>query len=657
MSGATILPANRSGDNAVVGGESSWGRVENESGHVGALKKGGRSNCGLNIRYSPTLRDGFSPPAVCHPHSTNFESMPKLTIDGKEYEAKAGQTIIEVAKDNGIDIPHFCWHPALTVAGNCRMCLVEVEKTPKLQIACATPIAEGMVVKTLSDQATTGREDIMEFLLVNHPLDCPICDEAGQCKLQDYAFNHSRGTSRFTEEKTHKDKRVPLGPTILFDAERCISCSRCIRFATEVADQPVLTFVQRGDHVTINAVPAESFDNNMSMNVIDICPVGALTSRDFRFKARVWDMSFTDSVCHGCSRGCSIRVGVRNNEILRLEPRNNPNVNGYWMCDHGRLDTYNGVNVERIDGSRMKDATSKHQPTDNDAAVRRVAEELAKYKPDEVLLLGSARQPIEDSHLLLKLAKEKFGRQHIPFIPHIVGEDEKLLLRADKLPNAMGATLVGSVADGHYQHTYGEKEATKTIIELLRSGKIKAVFSIAGNVLADPALLEAFENVEFFAVCASNESVTTRRADVILATSQWAEREGVLVNFEGWAQQIRPAVTTKYQSRATDMMNMSRLDRFGSPYDKWARSNKRDAREAWRFVQMVAHELGLHWRYNHTEEIFDEIAATNPEFKGMSYESLGSLGQPITSKHGMVKEPMYQEVYQTSTEMIESLGG
>src|ERR1019366_7596158 len=236
--------------------------------------------------------------------------------------------------------------------------------------------------------------------------------------------------------------------------------------------QPVLTFLDRGDHVTIEAIPAESFDNNLSMNVIDICPVGALTSRDFRFKARVWDMSFTDSVCHGCSRGCSIRVGVRNNEILRLEPRNNPNVNGYWMCDHGRLNTYKGVNDERIDGPRMKDANGIHQPTDNEAAVRRVVEELSKYKPEEVRLLGSARQPIEDSYLLVKLAREKFGKHTVPFIPHIIGEDERLLLRADKLPNAMGATLVGCVADGHYQHEYGEKEGHKTVIELIHSRKI-----------------------------------------------------------------------------------------------------------------------------------------------------------------------------------------
>ncbi|MDP4200468.1 MAG: 2Fe-2S iron-sulfur cluster-binding protein [Bacteroidota bacterium] len=582
--------------------------------------------------------------------------MPKITIDGTEYQARDGQTIIQVATENGIDIPHFCWHPALTVAGNCRMCLVEVEKNPKLQIACATTVADGMNVKVNSPVATKGREDVMEFLLINHPLDCPICDEAGQCKLQDYAFEHSRGVSRFVEEKNHKDKRVAFGPNVLFDGERCISCSRCIRFAQEVAEQPVLTFVNRGDHVTINAVPAEGFDNNMSMNVIDICPVGALTSRDFRFKARVWDMSFTDSICPGCSRGCNVRVGVRNNEIMRLEPRNNPNVNEYWMCDYGRLSTYHAVNEERLEGPRMKDTNALAQPTDSDTAARRVAQELAKYKKDEVLLLGSARMPIEDNYLMLKLAKEKFGRIAIPFIPHISGVDERLLLRADKLPNAMGATLMGCVADGHYQHTRGEKEAHTTVLELLRSRKIKAVVALGGNFLADGALLEAFEDVEFFATCSSNDNVTSRRADVVFSTSQWAERDGVFVNFEGWAQLLRPAVATKYYMRGRDQLHMSRLDRFGSQFDKWARSNKRDAREAWRSVQKIAAELGDHWKYQHTEDIFDEIAATNPEFKGLSYDSLGEMGQPVASNHEKVVQANYEEVAQASTQRIESVG-
>ena len=214
--------------------------------------------------------------------------MAKITIDGKQFEADGKRTIIEAARENGIEIPHFCWHPKLSVAGNCRMCLVEVEKLPKLVIACATQIADGMVVHTANPNVIKAREAVMEFLLINHPLDCPICDEAGECKLQDYAYQYSRGYSRFDEDKVHKPKRVELGPHVMLDTERCIMCSRCIRFCDEIAKKPQLTFTQRGTHVELTTFPGEQLDNPYSMNVIDICPVGALTSRDFRFKARVW---------------------------------------------------------------------------------------------------------------------------------------------------------------------------------------------------------------------------------------------------------------------------------------------------------------------------------------------------------------------------------
>jgi NADH-quinone oxidoreductase subunit G len=256
--------------------------------------------------------------------------MPHIYIDGVKIETEAGKTVIQAAFENGMYIPHFCWHPELSIAGNCRMCLVEIGNPrrlpdgsfetdakgepvisyfPKLQIACATQISDGMHVRTTSQAAVEAQESVMEFLLINHPLDCPICDEAGQCKLQEYAYTRSAGKSRFTEEKVHKQKRVEWGPTIIFDGERCILCSRCIRYAQEVARQDVLTFVERNDKVTIDVANSQQFDNPYSMNVIDICPVGALTSRDFRFKARVWDMSFNNSICPGCSRGCNTKVG------------------------------------------------------------------------------------------------------------------------------------------------------------------------------------------------------------------------------------------------------------------------------------------------------------------------------------------------------------
>ncbi len=581
--------------------------------------------------------------------------MPKVTIDGQEFEAQAGQSVIQVALENGIDIPHFCWHPALSVAGNCRMCLVEIEKMPKLAIACGTTISDGMVVKIQSPNAIKAREDVMEFLLVNHPLDCPICDEAGQCKLQDYAFEHSQAESRFVEEKNHKDKRRPLGPQVMFDGERCISCSRCVRFSEEIAQQPVLTFVQRGDHNTIVATPDEGFNSPISMNIIDICPVGALTSRDFRFKARVWDMSFTESVCVGCARGCDIRVGVRNNEVLRLEPRPNPNVNDYWMCDHGRLSTYTAANEQRLDGPVVK-LNSLPTTVDWPAAVSAAVSGLKKFKSNEILFIGSARAPIEDNYALLKLARSVFGKKELSFIPHFEGEDATMLLRADRTPNAMGATLVGLKADSPYEGVKGDTHAASTIIEDLKQGKYKAVYALEDDFLADRVLRDAFKHVEFFVCHSSNATETSARADVAFSSSQWTEREGVVVNFQGWAQQLHPAVPTKYQVRGRDNMNMSRLDRFGTPFDRWAQGAKRDAYESWRILQMVANELGQHWNYHYTEDLFEEIAGVIPAFKGMSYESLGELGLPIAGSSQVVKHSLYTEVSQQIEDKVESFG-
>jgi NADH-quinone oxidoreductase subunit G len=280
--------------------------------------------------------------------------------------------------------------------------LVEVEKAPKGMIACATQVMEGMVVHSDSPKAVGMRNAVMEFLLINHPLDCPICDEAGECKLQDYAYKYSIGKSRFDEEKNHKDKRVELGPHVMFDQERCISCSRCIRYCEEVVGDPQLTFVNRGEKVTIETFPGKQLDNPYSMNVIELCPVGALTSRDFRFRARVWDMSHTDSICTGCARGCNMEVWVRDNIIKRLTPRENMDVNQYWMCDYGRLNTYKFVNDET---TRVKSPMMREEDVSQDAGGLKdcdwddaAAEDLRKnYKADEIAFIVSPYSTLEDN--------------------------------------------------------------------------------------------------------------------------------------------------------------------------------------------------------------------------------------------------------------------
>jgi len=549
--------------------------------------------------------------------------MAKITIDGKSFEVGNNKTIIEAARDNGIEIPHFCWHPKLSVSGNCRMCLVEVEKAPKLVIACSTQVADGMVVNTANPRVINAREAVMEFLLINHPLDCPICDEAGECKLQDYAYKFSIGYSRFEEDKVHKPKRVELGPHVLLDTERCIMCSRCVRFCDEIAKKPQLTFTQRGDHVELTTFPGEKLDNPYSMNVIDICPVGALTSREFRFKARVWEMSATETVCPGCSRGCNMYTWVRNNEILRQTPRFNAEVNDYWMCDAGRLKTFPLVNAETRVKSPIVRKENGVVETGWDEATAQVVSGFKLFKKSEIAVLGSTYLTNEDSYVLMKFARDLLGAKQVAFMPHTVPHDQDdLLIRADKTPNTRGAEALGlqsgPVVEGLHRG--------------IREGHIKALLVCDDNPAADPAVAQLLSRLEFLVVTSANENETTKLADVVLPSSTFAEKNGTFTNFQGRVQRIRPSVATIEQDRALDGFALSRLDRFGSQFDRWAKGARRDARATWRILTGIAALMGVKFRYTTAEEVFNEMSTSTEGFRGMSYRTLGNKGVFLKTK-------------------------
>jgi len=555
--------------------------------------------------------------------------MAKITIDGKEYQVDPKQTLIEAAMDNGIVIPHFCWHPRLSISGNCRMCLVEVEKMPKLVIACSTPVADGMVVKTDSPKVIKARQAVMEFFLINHPLDCPICDEAGECKLQDYTYRYSVGVSRFEEDKVHKPKRVAIGPNVMFDAERCILCSRCIRFCDEIVQKPQLHFVQRGDHTVIETFPGEELDNPYSMNVIELCPVGALTSRDFRFKARVWEMSSTETVCVGCARGCNMHMWVRNNQILRLTPRFNPEVNDYWMCDYGRLETFGFVNAEDRIKAPMMRKNGVLVEVGWEEAVAKVASELRSFRKGEIAALGSAYATNEDNYLFGKFARNILGTTHLDFVRRVEeGKQDNFLIRADRTPNSFGAREVG-IEPGSGGLDYDG------ILRAIDQGRIKALYVIDDGIRMEAGVEDILRKLEFLVVHASNESEVTRLADVVLSCSTYAEKHGTFTNFQGRVQRIRPAVATLEQDRALDGFAMSRLDKFAAPNDRWGRPSKRDARPTWRIIMSVANAMGAKFRYNSAEDVFKEIAATIPSFKGLSYQKIGRLGVFLVQKESV----------------------
>src|SRR6185369_2582866 len=356
----------------------------------------------------------------------------KVRVDGREVDVPkttadpvSGKpvptTMIQACALAQVDVPHYCYHPKLPVAGNCRMCLVEfgtpamgpdrklilnadgsprIARSPRPAIACATPISPGMEIYTNTAGVTEMRKAVLEFLLINHPLDCPICDQAGECKLQEYSVDYGQAESRFVEEKVHKPKRVDLGPRIVLDDERCILCTRCIRFTRDIVGDDALGIISRGSRSTLAGYPGKAFDNNYTLNTVDICPVGALTSKDFRFQMRVWFLKETRSVCSSCATGCNIIVGSREEKIYRLEPRENDAVNSCWMCDYGRLN-YKWIGRE----DRLVEVrASKSVGTGRWVQVLgEISEKLNRAAAGSLAIIASARQTNEELYLLSKL--------------------------------------------------------------------------------------------------------------------------------------------------------------------------------------------------------------------------------------------------------------
>lgn len=548
----------------------------------------------------------------------------QITIDGKKLDFKKGETILQVALRNGIYIPHFCYHPALSIAGNCRICLVEVENMPKLVISCATLAEKDMVVKTNSPAVIETQNAIMEFILINHPLDCPICDEAGECKLQDYAYKYGKGYSRFDEEKVIKDKRIPLGPNVLFDAERCISCSRCIRYCDEISKSHELTFVNRGEKVTIETFPGKQLDNPYSMNVIEICPVGALTSRHFRFRARVWDMSFTDSICPGCARGCNTIIGVRNNEILRIEPRENLEVNQYWLCDYGRLNTYkfvNDVNI-RIDSPKILseelNSENKEQTSvDWEEAIGKAAD-LIKEENNKYLVIASALSTLEDNYTLKKFANTILSTDDIYYIPHIDETfGDEILRKSDKTPNSKGVELLGI------------KKINNKIIKELKSGKYNFLIILNEDITE----IEDFSEIQHY-ITKSIQLLSvinnySTKANVLLPLSTYAEINGTYINFQNRIQRLRPAVTTIEQERLPGEFSMSRLDKFGAPNDRWTHGKRFNSRPGWKILKQIAKRFNIEYEFENSEEVFIELCNSIKLLNGLDYDKIGKQGYKI----------------------------
>ena len=469
----------------------------------------------------------------------------KITIDGVEYEVPKGHTIMETLDAlgllmNGVDIPHYCWHPKLSVGGSCRLCQVEVEGAPKLQIGCNTPVNDGMVIHTNTPRVKSARENVMELLLLSHPLDCPICDQAGECQLQDYAFEYGRAQSRSVEPRRALKKRVDLGPTIVFDQERCILCRRCVRFCREVAGTGELAVFGRGDLSVIDTFPGGQVDNPYSLNVVDICPVGAMTSKDFRFKIRSWYLKNVPGICPGCAKGCNIQIGVAGGKVYRYVPRRNDGVNGAWMCDAGRLSYKEIGRADRLQEPSVRGQDGVLEARPYASAIEAAAALLGQLRDSKgagvIAGVASTHASNEDlfmlKRLLAALGTEASG------VAVIRGDGDALLVEEEKGANAAGARALG-FADA------------SGVVDRLRGGGVDGLV-ILGHDLLDAAYLGGAEALEKLAVVIAidtHHSDLERAASVVFPARHAAEKLGTFTNCDGRVQRVQPALEPAFEAR------------------------------------------------------------------------------------------------------------
>lgn len=466
--------------------------------------------------------------------------MVTITINGQDIQVEDGTTVIQAAEKIGVDIPRYCYHPGMSIAGSCRMCMVEIENMPKLAIACYTRVSDGMKVSTTSDRVLHGRSSMLEFLLHNHPLDCPVCDQSGECDLQNFYMEHGRYESRFIDNKVKKRKAFPVGPHVMLDQERCILCTRCTRFCQEVSKSHELGIFNRGDRSVVDLNPGKTLDNVYSGNVIDICPVGALTEREFRFKCRVWYLATEQSICTGCARGCSINIHFNRDRgykaegrrVQRLKPRYNPYVNEWWMCDQGRFG-YGFIDQERLEHPRRREGGSLG-PADWDQALDDIASALRsslEKGPDKVGVVASPQLSNEDLYLVRKLFQEGLGVRQIAFRNpwEAEGPQDDLLLRSDRNPNTKGAETMGLDGDA------------AALIEKAANGEIETLL-VFEHDLADDKAQESLAKVANLIFIGAADNATSSKARWSLPSAVHAEKDGTFTNFEGRVQRFHQAL-------------------------------------------------------------------------------------------------------------------
>src|SRR5881227_1754977 len=533
-----------------------------------------------------------------------------VQIDGAWHQFPKGTRLIEACEQAGSYVPRYCYHKKLSSPGNCRMCLVEMgmpklgpDRKPELggdgkpvinwmprpQISCAQDVMEGMGLRTDSPLAQECRRGVMEFLLINHPLDCPICDQAGKCRLQEFSVEYGNAESRFLENKVKKPKNLELGPRVTLDDERCILCSRCIRFCQEIAHDDVLGFVDRGSHSVLTAHPGKRLENNYSLNTVDICPVGALTSSDFRFRMRVWFLKETKSFCTSCATGCNTIIGTREDVIYRQTPRENDAVNSSWMCDYGRLNFGYLQSDTRLLQPEIL-AGDKLIPAEWSVAITHAVAQLKHFSGWEIAIIASGRMTNEELWLTSQLAK-LLGVDSIDIVPR-TGPGDDILLSVDRNPNTSGARLLGV--------TSSPGARLREIKDDVARGRVKALIALGENPVEIGLTVEQLKALPAFVVMNILSNEATEAATVLLPSFGFAEKRGSMINGKGRLQRLNRAVRGPGQ-----------------------------ARDDWEILRDLIQEYSGRNGIYSIEDVFRQMSQAVPALAGLSLSKIGDLGVQV----------------------------
>ncbi len=494
--------------------------------------------------------------------------MPKITVDNKEIECRDGIPVIQAALEAGWDVPHYCYHPGLSIVASCRLCLMEMQmphpKTgemgwaPKLFPSCQTPVKDGMIVRFDSEKVQANQASCMEYFLIDHPLDCPVCDQAGECHLQDYSYKFGHAESRMVESKIVNPKK-DIGPRTLLYQDRCVTCSRCVRFADEVSGTGELCLVNRGSRTEIDVFPGVPLDNALQGNVVDICPVGCLLDKDFLFKQRVWFLKRADSICAGCSTGCAIRVDQNEEVVHRLKPRYNPGVNDWWMCDEGRFGFKYVHDKKRIVKPMLRRGKEHETPVWDalsDIVEYRFEQHVAKHGAASVGVVLSPMMSCEEAWLLAKFIRKIAPESTVAtgFVP-VEGDDQsfpvgckpdeaKFTIRKEKCPNRLGVEMISRQAGG-------EICDFDTFVKKAGEGAFSAMWIVGGypNPWVPKPLATAAAKAELLVVQDIFENALTAEAELVLPACAWVERDGCFVNHAGVIQPFERAVVPQEGGR------------------------------------------------------------------------------------------------------------